>query len=31
MLQVQYNINNPKFTGRNVPIAEYDCSRCRIC
>ena len=22
MLQVQYNINYPKFTGRNVPIAE---------
>lgn len=21
-LQVQYNINYPKFTGRNVPIAE---------
>lgn len=22
MLQVQYNINYPQFTGRNVPIAE---------
>ena len=22
LLQVQYNINYPKFTGRNVPIAE---------
>lgn len=22
MLQVQYNINYSKFTGRNVPIAE---------
>lgn len=22
MLQVQYNINYPHFTGRNVPIAE---------
>lgn len=22
MLQVQYNINYPEFTGRNVPIAE---------